>query len=51
MTEDFDATADQIASMKKIRQLFETNFKIATGGRAEVHTEYSVNPRRRGASH
>jgi hypothetical protein len=52
VTDDGEATPDQVAAMKKIRQLFETNFKVATGGRAEVRTEFALpGPRRRGVSH
>ena len=46
-----DATPDQLASVKNVRQLFEKNFKIATGGRAEVHTDYSPIAHRRGVGH
>jgi len=46
-----DPTPDQIASMKNLRKLFETNFNFATGGRAEVHTDYALGAKRRGANH
>ena len=47
-----EATPDQMASMKKIRGLLETNFHTATGQRAEVHTDYGIPlPRRRGVGH
>jgi len=50
--EGVEPTADEIAAMKKIRQIFEEKFRIATGGRAEVKTELAQpGPRRRGVSH
>jgi len=47
-----DATPDDLAAVKKIRDLFETNFNIATGGRAEVRTDFAPpQSKRHGASH
>jgi hypothetical protein len=46
-----DATPEQLAAMKNIRRIFEKNFNIATGGRADVHTEFSVQPRHRSVGH
>jgi hypothetical protein len=51
VTDDGTATAEELASVHNIRNLFEANFKTATGGRAEVRTDYATVPRRRGVSH
>jgi len=51
VTDDGNATPAELAGMKKIRQLFEANFKTATGQRAEVHTDFATQPRRRGVGH
>ena len=47
-----EATPEQLAAVKKIRSIFETNFKIATGARADVRTDFAPPAsKRRGASH
>lgn len=48
-----EATPAEVASIKNIRNLFETNFHVATGLRAEVHTDFATTtpPRRRAARH
>ena len=49
--DDADANADAVARMTHSRRVFERDFRLATGGRAEVITEFGSSIRRRSVAH